>query len=1485
MKNWMRRFKRITAVVLAVLMMGTMANASALEASAAGEACAETNCTGTYDSNGFCTEDGTHYEAPEKVSDAHHAELATTHSGYYAIENAGHLFWFAAQVDGGNRSISAVLTADIDLNPGYTFGEDGTVSYNGETVTEGFRSWLAPGVYAKQYKGTLDGMWHTIRGLYCTESIGGLIAFSQGTITRLGLTNGYLFSDARTARLGSVVSQNQGTVSYCWSKLTVKVTGHGSSAGGIVCLISNNAKVSYCYNLGKVIDTGTSGYVGGIVGSIGNNGATIKNCYNYGTVTGNNLFGGILGADGSGTTEGCFYRKMDGLFGIGSTTEDDTAKTAAVTASEFSSGALTWKLNSGKTDGTQIWYQTVGVGYPGFSGPTVYMYSDKCYSDESAAYANIPTSNAPHSYENGFCTAQKGDGSYCGAYEPATWKEEDNRYEIANAGQLYWFATQINEGTNNLNAILTENIVVNEALLTDKLTVTGSEATIKDGKTVRNWIPMSDYAGTFDGNGKYISGLYVREELTCRGFVGTLSGTVQNLTIQDSYIRGEQNVGTFAGAVHGTIINCHSKDNVVVASSYTSGGISGSVNAGGKVADCTNSGKVYTLGVYRAGGIVGWNMGDIVNCHNTGVVTGIYYNGGIAGAVAETSSIKHCSNRGEVISGTSKPVGGIIGLAHGTVLMENCFVTNGQAVLGQTDNSTYTISNCYTTGGSFINAASGYEITLSFTNCYYVSGEETENYEGLTSITQEDVTSGKLTWLLNGEKAEGIWKQTLDGSATPGFSGETVYFNSATEGYTNAIAVLRDGVFVSLTKNSVSYGEALSVLEFNDAVFVDSDTDTVLAGTLGWKDASIKPEMGTTSATWIFIPDNGDYAAVEGTVAITVNKATPEVMAVPTVTDRIYNPSVALIDNDITGGTVQGVDGNSLAGTWNWQTSGVVPVVNNSGYVAVFTPDDSVNYETVTRTITVNVAKATPYIASAQSTAITYGESLSASTVSGGAQYSESDNTKVDGSFAWADASVKPVVADSNSTVYKVVFTPSDSTNYNSVNTTAKLTVNKAQNAPNMPTASMKVAYSNKTVGAVTLPDGWKWQDADKERALEVGTPVTATAVYTGADKGNYKNTTVSITVTRKACAAHVAGNVLYTGKDEKAPTCTESGLGHKECTKCGMVMESGIVVKATGHDYSSKVTTEATTDKEGVRTYTCDNCGDSYTESIPKLPKPTPTIAPVVTPAPEFETTVVQGEDGNWYSYINGAYDPYYTGLAQLGDAWWMIVNGKIDFTYTSPVFFDDDWWFVRDGLVEFDYNGLVFVNDDWWYVVNGRIDFGFNGLAFVNDAWWYVSTGRIDFSYTGLIFFDDDWWFVQNGCVNFGYTGLAFINNDWWYVVNGRIDFSYCGLFDYDNQKWYVQGGKIDFSYNNVYYFNDIWWYIETGKVNFGYNGLAYTQFNDKWWYVIEGVISFDYTGAAFANEKWWYVERGEIDFQRFGKVTIDGVEKTVAWGEILM
>ena len=474
---------------------------------------------------------------------------------------------------------------------------------------------------------------------------------------------------------------------------------------------------------------------------------------------------------------------------------------------------------------------------------------------------------------------------------------------------------------------------------------------------------------------------------------------------------------------------------------------------------------------------------------------------------------------------------------------------------------------------------------------------------------------------------------------------------------------LQSGSSVTLQNSTLTYGEALSTLAFNSAVFVD-DGGNVVTGTLAWKTPDEKPNAGTTRATWVFTPDDEAYATVEDTVAITVKKATPNVTALPTVAARTYHPTASLTDTDLVGGTV------NVEGSWSWQSANIIPVVNNSGYVAVFTPTDSTNYETVTKTITVSVTKATPYIATAPTAAaITYGDTLGASALTGDTvQYSGSDTTTVAGSFAWKDSRVKPSVSDSGTTAYRVVFNPSDTVNYNTAETDITLTVNKADNAPNMPSSTMNVANSCTKVSDVTIPTDWVWQDADKNTALVVDTPVTAIAVYNGADKGNYENETVSVTITRSECEhAHTevrnakestcketgytgdtyctdCGALLSTGTTipladhqggtatcTKKAVCTVCGQGYGEldannhvhteirgtvaatctaggytgdtyCTDCGVKIKTGTATPALGHNYTSNVTTEPTTSSEGVMTYTCDRCGHSYTRAIAKL-------------------------------------------------------------------------------------------------------------------------------------------------------------------------------------------------------------------------------------------------------------------------------------------
>ena len=403
------------------------------------------------------------------------------------------------------------------------------------------------------------------------------------------------------------------------------------------------------------------------------------------------------------------------------------------------------------------------------------------------------------------------------------------------------------------------------------------------------------------------------------------------------------------------------------------------------------------------------------------------------------------------------------------------------------------------------------------------------------------------------------------------------------------LVTLKSGNKVSVNgSNALTYGDKLSKLGFSDVTFVDADTNTEVKGTLKWADPDCIPTAGTTQAGWVFKPDDSKYYEdLTGTAAITVAKATPAVVTVPAVVERVYNPAVALADSDMTGGSVTGADGNELAGTWSFTGKNIIPTVNNKGYQAVFTPDDTDNYSTVTRTITVKVTKATPVIAEKPTAgALTYGQNLSDSILTGGkAAYQTADGIEITGTFAWKNSSIKPTAADSQKTEYDVTFTPSYKDNYNAVDTKLVLTVNKAAQAPNMPQAAMAPAHSTKKVGDITLPDGWSWQEDDKDTALADGVAVTANAIYTGTDRGNYETESVSITITRSECE-HKNTEII----NKKDATCSVEGYtGDTYCKDCGEKLASGTTIEKKPHT----VGTSATCVAKAV----CSVCGETFGE------------------------------------------------------------------------------------------------------------------------------------------------------------------------------------------------------------------------------------------------------------------------------------------------
>ena len=233
------------------------------------------------------------------------------------------------------------------------------------------------------------------------------------------------------------------------------------------------------------------------------------------------------------------------------------------------------------------------------------------------------------------------------------------------------------------------------------------------------------------------------------------------------------------------------------------------------------------------------------------------------------------------------------------------------------------------------------------------------------------------------------------------------------------------------------------------------------------------------------------------------------------------------------------------------------------------------------------IAKATPYIVTPPTAAdITFGQSVSDSTLTGGAaQHSESKNTTVAGIFSWKDKNKTPTVADSNNTGYDVIFTPDDKDNYETVSTKVKLTVKPSDTTPNMPESTMSALYSQKTVGAVELPEGWGWNDVDSTKELTVGKAVEATAIYNGADKGNYNTESVTISITREDCT-HTGETEV---KDAKEATCGEEGYtGDTYCKDCGKQTATGKVIEKEAHTYGESTFSWSEDGKTCTVVFTC---------------------------------------------------------------------------------------------------------------------------------------------------------------------------------------------------------------------------------------------------------------------------------------------------------
>ena len=268
----------------------------------------------------------------------------------------------------------------------------GDVANCGGKKQAGWKDWtpIVGSSYPNYYAGTFDGQNHTVSGLYFNDSnvdkVGLFgITGSSSKISNVGVVDSYFRGNER---VGGVCGGKNGTMENCYSASTVSGTG---SVGGVCGDNSGSSQLINCYKTGTVNCSVRDGlYIGGVCG-ISNSG-TIQNCYSTGTVSGSHTsVGGVCGQN-QGTTatiSNCYFdsKKCD-KNAVGTITNGTVEKTEGKTAAQFASGEVAYLLNTGKTDGSQVWYQTLETEpYPNLNSTnsenrTVYV-SAPCPSEFS----------------------------------------------------------------------------------------------------------------------------------------------------------------------------------------------------------------------------------------------------------------------------------------------------------------------------------------------------------------------------------------------------------------------------------------------------------------------------------------------------------------------------------------------------------------------------------------------------------------------------------------------------------------------------------------------------------------------------------------------------------------------------------------------------------------------------------------------------------------------------------------------------------------------------------------------------------------------------------------------------------------------------------------------------------------------------------------------------------------------------------------------
>ena len=344
-----------------------------------------------------------------------------------------------------------------------------------------------------------------------------------------------------------------------------------------------------------------------------------------------------------------------------------------------------------------------------------------------------------------------------------------NPFQISNAKELAWFRDWVNgtytvsgseSATTHLNACakLTADIDLKDFCYA---------ADASQNLEELSWVPIGknierNYKGTFDGNNKTITNLYINATQKFMGLFGcTDQSTIKNLTFEYANVTNTQDIiGILVGYANtSTLQNIKISETCQIRGNYT-GGIAGILD--GNAYNCVNYATVQ--GKEKVGGLFGSYQktgNSITACANYGNVTATSQR--VGGLVGDFSggTIQDCANYGNVKGANS--VAGLAGYVHNGKI-QNVFsygnisatesthdigMAFGYSKYGDTEGMV-----AYYSGAKL--TANSQEITVKA----FGSGNLSE--DNATGFTETQLKSGVVAYLLQqNASSEAKWGQNL----------------------------------------------------------------------------------------------------------------------------------------------------------------------------------------------------------------------------------------------------------------------------------------------------------------------------------------------------------------------------------------------------------------------------------------------------------------------------------------------------------------------------------------------------------------------------------------------------------------------------------------------------------------------------------------------------------------------------------------------------